>query len=216
MIPKLVIFDCDGVLVDSEPTTFAVITQNLRARGLDLLPDDMERLFLGGTMQGVGETAGRMGARIEQDWLANIYSVIHGQLAKGTPLITGIESVLDALDRHRICYSVGSNGSMEKMQITLGQHPNLWARLDGRIYSGQTHTKPKPAPDLYLYAAAAANIDPSQCVVVDDSPAGCRGATSAGIRCLGFAAASDGASLAAAGAEPFYDMADLPELLGLK
>ncbi len=100
------------------------------------------------------------------------------------------------------------------MQVTLGQHPALLARFKGHVYSGQDLGTPKPAPDLYLYAAAQLGVDPAQAVVVEDSPNGAKAARAAGMRCLGYAPQGN-AALAAVGAELFSDMRALPALLGL-
>lgn len=214
-IPKAVIFDCDGVLVDSEPITNAIIQENLAARGLVLTMQEIIDLFVGGTMAAVGERAAEMGATVEPDWLQSMYATMYAQLAQGTPIVTGVVDVLDLLDRAGIIYGVGSNGPPEKMNVTLGQHPDLYRRLEGRLFSSHVHAKPKPAPDLYLYAARAMGVSPSDCVVIDDSPSGCMGAINAGIRCLGYAEHTDGVALRRIGAEVFHDMADLPGLLGL-
>lgn len=213
--PGMVIFDCDGVLVDSEPATNAILHEDLAARGLDLTPDRVALLFTGGTMASVGETARRMGADIPDGWLHQIYGRMYTRLADGTPLIAGVEAVLDRLDAAGIGYAVGSNGALEKMRITLGQHPGVLRRLQDRLYSAHAHGTAKPAPDLYLLAARDAGMAPADCVVIDDSPAGCTAGVRAGMRTLGFAEHDDGARLRAVGAEPFHRMADLPGLLGL-
>ena len=124
----------------------------------------------------------------------------------------GILTVLDALDAASIPFAIGSNGSDDKMQITLGQH-GLIPRFKG-LFSGQTLGKPKPAPDLYLHAARALGANPAHCVVIEDSPTGARAAKAAGMRCMGYAPHGNPA-LADVGAELFSDMKDLPSLLGL-
>ena len=215
MIPRLVLFDCDGVLVDSEPITNKIMQANFAKRGLDLDMDQINATFVGGTMATAGKQAAQMGANINDDWVDEIYAEIFAGLAKGTPLIKGIENVLDQLDAAGIPYGVGSNGSFEKMEITLGQHPQIQQRLSGRIFSAHVHAKPKPAPDLYLFAAKAMGVDPRHCVVVDDSPSGCTAAVKAGIICHGFAEHDDGARLATVGARVFHQMANLPRILGL-
>jgi HAD superfamily hydrolase (TIGR01509 family) len=130
------------------------------------------------------------------------------------PLIPGIVAVLDALDVAGIPFAMGSNGTPEKMQITLGQH-GLVDRFRGHLYSGQALGRPKPAPDLYLHAAAALGVAPADCVVIEDSAAGARAARLAGMRCMGFAPHGHADRLKAEGALPFTAMADLPRLLGL-
>lgn len=212
MTPAAVIFDCDGVVVDSESLTFALLGQDLARYGLALPVPKMEALFLGGTVQGVFEKARAMGATLPDDWVSDFYARLYDQLAKETPLVPGILSVLDALDARSIPYAIGSNGSARKMEITLGQHPGLKARFNGHIYSAQIVSKPKPAPDLYLHAAYALGGSPERCVVVEDSPTGAMAAKAAGMRCMGYAPHGNPA-LQAAGADLFQDMQALPALL---
>lgn len=215
MRPAAVLFDCDGVLVDSEPITDRVIAANLTRHGLPLAPEAIHDLFRGGTMAGVGDEARRRGADLPEDWVEEVYGEMFAALALGTPLIPGIPALLDALDAARIPYAVGSNGPQRKMAVTLGQHPDLYRRLAGRIFSRHDVGRPKPAPDLYLHAAAALAAAPAACVVIEDSPTGVRAAVAAGMACFGYAPQGDGARLAAVGARPFRHMDELPALLGL-
>ena len=215
MKPAAVLFDCDGVLVDSEPITDRVIAANLTRHGLPLAPEAIHDLFRGGTMAGVGAEARRRGADLTEDWVEEVYGEMFAALALGTPLIPGVAALLDALDAAGIPYAVGSNGPQRKMAVTLGQHPDLYRRLAGRIFSRHEVGRPKPAPDLYLHAAAALAAAPAACVVIEDSLTGVRAARAAGMACFGYAPQGDGARLAAAGARPFRHMDDLPALLGL-
>lgn len=215
MRPGAVLFDCDGVLVDSEPITDRVIAANLARHGLRLAVSEVHTLFLGGTMAGVAEQARRLGAELPPDWVDQVYGEMFAELARGTPLIPGITGVLDALDAAGVPYAVGSNGPHRKMQITLGQHPGLHRRLQGRIFSRHDVARPKPAPDLYLHAAAALGVPSAACTVIEDSPPGARAARAARMACFGYAPHDDGAALVAEGARPFHAMADLPALLGL-
>ncbi|MBI1217303.1 MAG: HAD-IA family hydrolase [Rhodobacteraceae bacterium] len=210
-----IILDCDGVLVDSEPIAFDLLADDLARHGLVLTHDRLEHDFLGGTMYDVFARARTQGATLPDGWVADFYERLYARLAEGTPLVPGVAGVLDALDAAGIPYAVGSNGSDRKMQVTLGQHPDILARLHGRLFSGQTLGTPKPAPDLYLHAAAALDTAPGRCAVIEDSPTGCRAARAAGMACFGFSASGDGARLAAVGATVFHRMADLPALLGL-
>jgi HAD superfamily hydrolase (TIGR01509 family) len=213
--PNAVIFDCDGVVVDSEEMTFDLLVDEFAQHGLILTRDVIARDYIGGTMADVANRARASGARLPDDWVTRFYDRLYAHLAKGTRLIPGILDVLDALDAHGIPYAIGSNGSDAKMQITLGQHPGLIARFSGHLYSGQTLGRPKPAPDLYLHAAKALNAEPARCVVIEDSPTGARAARAAGMRCLGYAAHTPAERLIAEGAEPFHAMAALPGLLNL-
>lgn len=214
MTPKAVLFDCDGVIVDSEEIAFALIGEELSAHGLELSHDRMAELFLGGTMRGVYVTALELGADLPANWVALFYEQLYARLMLGTPLIPGVLALLERLDAAGIAYAIGSNGSMRKMEITLGQHPQVLRRFEGKLFSGQEMGMPKPAPDLYLHAAAALGMAAGDCVVVEDSPTGAKAARAAGMRCLGYAPKGNPA-LAAEAAELFADMAELPGLIGL-
>ena len=215
MRPAAVLFDCDGVIVDSEPITDRVIAANLARHGLEISLAEVSTLFLGGTIGGVAETVRARGIALPADWDAQIYEEIFARLAEGTPLVPGIERVLDALDVARIPFAVGSNGPHAKMDVTLGQHPDVQARLTGRIFSREDVARPKPAPDLYLHAARALGAAPETCVVIEDSITGIRAARAAGMRPFGYAANGDGAGLRAEGATVFDQMNALPALLSL-
>lgn len=213
--PKAILFDCDGVLVDSEAIAFDLLAQDLAAYGLHLTRAEMEERFLGGTIGGLFTTARSLGAALPDDWVDAFYGRMYVRLAQGTALIDGVVEVLDALDAAGITYAVGSNGSDQKMQITLGQHPAVMARLGRHLYSGQSLGCPKPDPGLWLHAARALGVDPADCVVIDDSPTGCLGAARARMRCLGLAEHDDGARLAATGAEVIGSLRDIPAKIGI-
>jgi HAD superfamily hydrolase (TIGR01509 family) len=142
---------------------------------------------------------------------------MYAMLEQGTPLIPGILPVLDALDAAGIPYAVGSNGTPEKMQITLGQH-GLIPRFRA-VLSGQAIGRPKPAPDLYLLAALQCGADPAACVVIEDSPAGAAAALAAGIPCLGFAPhgpdTPPARKMTNLGVPLFHRLQDLPSLFRL-
>lgn len=215
MIPAAVIFDCDGVIVDSEEMTFDLLVEEFADHGLPLTREVIARDYIGGTMADVARRARAAGATLPNTWVDSFYARLYAHLAKGTPLVPGVLGVLDALDQAGIPYAIGSNGSDEKMQVTLGQHPGLLARFKGHLYSGQTLGAPKPAPDLYLHAARRLGATPGTSIVIEDSPTGARAARAAQIRCFGYAAHTPADRLANEGAIPFTDMADLPRLLGL-
>ncbi len=215
MRPELVIFDCDGVIVDSETRSNQFIRDELAAHGLDLPLARIMSLFIGGTIASLADRAREMGARLPEGWVEEAYPRLCAHLAHDTPMIPGIVSVLDGLDRARMPYCIGSNGRHVKMRATLGQHPELALRFIDKVFAAQDVANPKPAPDLYLHAARMMGHAPSDCVVIEDSPTGARAARAAGIRCLGYAPEDDGARLRAEGAHPFHDMRELPRLLAL-
>jgi HAD superfamily hydrolase (TIGR01509 family) len=213
--PKAVLFDCDGVLVDTEPPTFALLQKDLAAHGLSLEIAEMERLFIGGTMERLADLSREMGADLAPDWVDRFYVKLYKHLETNAPIIEGVIALLDRLDAAGIPYAVGSNGRGAKMQVSLGQHPKLLARFNGHVYSGQDLGCPKPDPGLYLHAARSLGIAPADCVVVEDSATGAQAAANAGISCMGYAPHGATSALLATGAVPFGSMFDLPDLLGI-
>lgn len=215
--PAAVLFDCDGVIVDSERPTFDLILADLATRGLSLTLEEFETDYIGGTIETIGARASAAGAVLPEGWVAGIYASMYDMLGRGTPLIPGITAVFDRLDALGIPFAVGSNGPVEKMHISLGQH-GLIPRFRA-VLSAQALGRPKPAPDVYLAAAAACGADPAACVVVEDSPAGARAALAAGIPCFGYIGhgpeTPPARGLAALGLPLFRKMDDLPDLLGL-
>lgn len=215
--PQAVLFDCDGVVVDSEGPTLALFVEELAAHGLPLTLEAFEADYLGQTVEMVARQATAAGARLPEGWVAHFYGRMNEVMLAGVPLIPGVPSVLDRLDEAGVPYAMGSNGSLAKMRITLGQHG-----IEGRfraVLSGQALGRPKPAPDVYLAAAAACGVAPECCVVIEDSAQGARAGLAAGARVLGFAAHGTGSataqSLLALGVPLFHRMDDLPGLLGL-
>ncbi|OUS33502.1 haloacid dehalogenase [Rhodobacterales bacterium 56_14_T64] len=213
--PKLVIFDCDGVLVDSEVVSNLVLVENLAQFGLQLTVSDCMTHFVGGTMKAVMGKAQDMGADLPPTWVEDVYQEIYAALQKGVPLVAGIPALLATLDQEAIPCCVASNGGEEKMRITLGQN-DLWERFHpNAMFSAHTLGVAKPDPGLFLAAASHFDVQARDCVVVEDSATGAMAASRAGMRCLGYAPEGGGARLAEQGAEVFSSMAQVSELLGL-
>ncbi|PIB26035.1 hypothetical protein BFP76_13780 [Amylibacter kogurei] len=212
MQPKLVIFDCDGVLVDSEPATIAVLSQNIARYGIHMSEAECTQTFLGRTMSVIQTTLRDMGAELPDDWVAQIYAEIYAKLADTVEEIPGIKLVLDDLVAKGIPFCVGSNGSREKMGITLGR-TDLMRYFDGNIYSAHEIGVGKPDPTMYLTAALQFGVDPADCLVIEDSPSGAEAAKRAGMPCYGFIRETPRERM-----EPwchivFDDMAKLPQLI---
>lgn len=214
MPPEMVIFDCDGVIVDSETLSADVLCASLERHGLSLTRDAFMEIALGGTIKGVAQTAREMGAQLPSGWVDDVYEEIFSVLEAEVTAIDGIVAVLDQLDAAGIVYAVGSNGPHRKMQITLGR-TGLLSRFQGRIWSREDVPTPKPAPDVYLKAASKANVPAERCVVVEDSAPGARAAKAADMYCIGFAAETDPLTLEPVCDELFDHMDELPGLLGL-
>lgn len=213
MTPELVIFDCDGVLVDSEPATDVVISDFLNHHGLPVTPAEVHRLFVGGTMQSVGEEAMRRGATLPDGWLDQLYGAVFDRLRAGVPVIAGVTELLHRLEQAGIRVAIASNGPVEKMKITL-RPAGLWDRFAPHIYSGHDHG-PKPAPDMILRIMADAGVTSGKTVMIDDSAPGCRSAQAAGIACFGYVADGDPARLDGTGATPVTSMQAIAQALDL-
>ena len=211
---KLVIFDCDGVLVDSEPITNRMMAEDMTKHGLPMTRDEAIELFVGGTIHSVFELARSKGAALPDNWVDDFYERMIETLRKEVTIIPGVEGVLDALDRVGIPYCVASNGPVRKMEATLGA-TGLWDRLQGRLYSAHDVGVAKPDPGLFLHSALQMRVIPSDAVVIEDSNSGVRAAETARMRCFGYTRDTPEAKLTAHGAIPFDDMADLPALLGI-
>ena len=211
---ELAIFDCDGVLVDSETIAHRSLAAALEELGLSVTLDEAFALFMGNTLaQSVAIIEERLGRPLPGDffpaWRERLYATFREAPVRS---VAGVEQVLDALTCP-IC--VVSNGPIRKMETTLGV-TGLLARFEGRIFSPDLGLPGKPSPDLFLAAARALGADPSRTVVIEDSPKGVAGARAAGMTVLGFTGAphTDAAELTAAGASAlFSDMRELPALL---
>jgi HAD superfamily hydrolase (TIGR01509 family) len=208
----LVIFDCDGVLVDSEPIANRVLADLLAGCGLRLGADEVMKRFVGRTKRGCIELATELlgaplPASFATDWDAALFSAFRAELRA----VEGVAEALDALD---VPYCVATNSSPERLAIAL-EATGLAARFEGRRFSATQVARPKPAPDLFLHAAHTMGMPPGQCVVIEDTPTGVRAAVAAGMKVLGFAAAphTDAAALQSAGATIFRRMPDLLPML---
>lgn len=215
-LPGLVIFDCDGVLVDSEPITNRMMAKDITAAGVPMTTAQAIELFVGGTIASAFEKARGMGARLPDDWVAGFYDRMIATLNDEVEAVPGIHTVLEQLDNAQIPWVIASNGPMRKMQATLGR-TGLWdlagGAEGGRIFSAHDVGVAKPDPGLFLYAAKSHDTAPEHCIVIEDSASGARAAQAAGMTCYGFTADTPAEKLTAHGAIPFDDMAKLSPLI---
>ncbi len=214
----LTIFDCDGVLVDSEDAANRVMVEMLAGIGFEIgLADCMAR-FVGKSMATVqAEVAEETGLAFPPGWTEEIRArTIETLQRERVAAIPGIREVVAAHRAARRPYCVASSGRVEKMHATLGS-AGLMPLFSEVLFSATTVGRGKPAPDLFLHAAEAMGYAPAACVVVEDSLPGVQAAVAAGMRVCAYAAAPyvDAAALAELGAEVFTDMGELPGLLGL-
>ena len=212
MAVALVIFDCDGVLIDSEPIANRVLGAQLARIGLRLHPDEVMRRFVGRTRAGCLELAAALLGRELPAGFANAWD--QALFAAFAAELRAIDGVQDAIASIATSICVASNSSRERMRVSLGA-AGLLARFEGRMFSAQEVARPKPAPDLFLHAAASMGAAPGDCAVIEDTPTGVEAAVAAGMAVFGYAggAHSSAHALAAAGAIVFRHMRELPALL---
>ena len=209
----LVIFDCDGVLVDSEPIANRVFTDLLNELGLATTLEETMRDYVGRSMASCMAIVGeRLGRPVPDDFIDAFRDRTADAFRAELRAVPGIEAALDAISDASLPTCVASSGEHRKIRLSLGL-TGLLPRFDGRIFSAQDVARGKPHPDLFLHAARAMDADPSRCVVIEDSPLGVRAGVAAGMTVLGFAARTEPGALAELGALTFDDMTRLPEVL---
>jgi HAD superfamily hydrolase (TIGR01509 family) len=209
----LVIFDCDGVLVNSEQVANEVFAEVLlQVCGLKFTLEEMFDTFVGHSrLQCLEKVEAILGepppAELDQRYQDDINLALMDSVAA----IEGIETVLRNL---ALPFCVASSGSHDKMKLILGK-TGLMRLVEGNIFSTSEVERGKPHPDIYLYAATVmGSHQPERCLVIEDSPIGVTGAVAAGMKVFGFAELMPAHKLKASGAHLVFDhMHDLPDLI---
>ncbi|MER5637295.1 HAD family hydrolase [Kitasatospora sp. NPDC002227] len=207
----LVIFDCDGVLLDSERLAVRVDAMVLAALGWELSTEEIVHRFVGRSHESmVSQVEAHLGRALPAGWEAEFQPWYDQAFAAELAPVEGIEAALDAIG---LPTCVASSSSHRRLRATLGQ-TGLLPRFEGRIFSASEVAEGKPAPDLFLHAAARTGVRPERCVVVEDSRFGVAAARAAGMRAFGYAGGLTPAQwLEGPGTVVFDDMAELPALL---
>ncbi|GEB47706.1 MULTISPECIES: HAD family hydrolase [Streptomyces] len=183
---ELVIFDCDGVLVDTERIGPRVVAAMTTEVGWPLTPEDVRELFLGTPEPYLlAEVRRHATVPVDASWLDDYRARVAAAFDAAPHTMPGVPEVLDALDARGTAYCVASSGSHSRIRHSLTA-TGLWDRFPGRIFSAEDVAEGKPAPDLFLHAAAECGAPPARCLVVEDSPAGVRAALAAGMPVLGY------------------------------
>lgn len=208
---KLVIFDCDGVLVDSEKITIRVLTGMLNKLGLAVNEEDIFKRFVGKSVAQCNTIITEMlGRPMPTEFWSDFHFLLIDAMESSLQPVPGIT---EALDRIRLPYCVATNGTHAKMRTTLGI-TGLLPRFEGTRYSAEDVAYGKPAPDLFLHAAAAFGISPADCIVVEDTATGVSAGIAAGMTVFGYAALTPSDLLLKAGAHrTFDDMTKLPSMI---
>jgi HAD superfamily hydrolase (TIGR01509 family) len=208
---ELVIFDCDGVLVDSERIAVRVQVALGAELGWPLTENEVVDRFIGRSHAAIREqVAARLGEDTAAVW-SERFEQRHREAVDAE--LAPVDGLPEALDALVLPTCVASSGSHDKMRHTLGR-TGLHARFAGRIFSATEVSRGKPAPDLFLHAARRMGVDPAACAVVEDSRPGVQAARAAGMRSFGYAGGLTPAErLEGPGTTVFHDMRKLPTLV---
>ncbi|KJC48349.1 hydrolase [Bradyrhizobium sp. LTSP849] len=204
--PDLIIFDCDGVLVDSELLSCRCLSEVLAEFGFDLHVEQALELFLGRSTAAIGQYYRERGEILPDDFLPRLKARVLETFAGALQPIPGVSAVLSELKAPRC---VASSSDIDRVSLSLNV-TGLASHFDSRLYTAQMVKHGKPAPDLFLYAAEKMKADPKRALVIEDSVSGVQAAKAAGMTVWGFVGGShyhgrDGhAILAAAGADRVF------------
>jgi HAD superfamily hydrolase (TIGR01509 family) len=206
--PELLIFDCDGVLVDTETISNRLFAEAISAAGLPTSLEDSMMRYRGRTMEScMALVEERLGRSLPEGWLEVYRTRQVAEFAKGVDPIPGVTAVIETAEARGIATCVASSGSVAKMRQTLGL-ARLPPHFETRLFSASVVTQGKPAPDIFLYAAKRMGVKPARCLVIEDSVPGVIAARAAGMGVLGYAGDphTDAAAHEREGAHVIHDM----------
>ena len=214
---RLVVFDCDGVLIDSEGLSNRVVAQELGELGWPITGEQSERLFIGMSLPDMQPLIERqLGRKLPPGWADRLAVRVTAAMAVEVEPMPGAAEALSATEALGLDWRVASNSSRLEMEAKFAR-TGLAGRVRGRLHGIDDvmaeGRRGKPAPDLFLRAASSAGVDPAACLVLEDSVLGARAAAAAGMTCLGFRPDGDPAPLAHEGALVFRALSELPLLL---
>lgn len=210
---RLVIFDCDGVLVDSETLANRVCADEVTLLGWPMTGAEAMAHFMGLRLLDVASLVEACTGRpVPPGWVGHLQGRLVDVLGREVEPVPGAADVLRATAALGLAYRVASNSSHEEMAAKFAR-TGLAPLVAGRVHSARDVARGKPAPDVFLAAAAAEGVPPGACLVVEDSVPGARAAAAAGMACVGLDPHGDGAHLRAEGATPVRALADLPAIL---
>ena len=209
---RLVIFDCDGVLIDSEGPAARVTAREVSLLGWPLTPDQALARFVGLRLSDMPAlVAAQTGQPVPPGWVEHLRDRLIETFATDVEAMPGAAAVLQATTALGLPYRVASNSSHEEMAVKFAR-TGLAPLVEGRTHSARDVAAGKPAPDVFMAAAAAEGVPPHACIVVEDSLPGIRGALAAGMVCIGLDPHGPGERLRAAGAHPIRALSELPAL----
>jgi HAD superfamily hydrolase (TIGR01509 family) len=213
---QLVIFDCDGVLVDSEPISNDVLARMLTAEGLPTTLSEARRDYQGLLLADVlAHAEAKLGRALPDDWLAQYERDRAAAFHRDLKAVPEAAEIVERIGAAGLDVCVASQGKLEKTRLSLRLTGLRRLFSERELFSAESVPRGKPHPDLFLHAAATMGAAAARCVVVEDTPSGVAAGVSAGMRVLGYAADSDAAALVRGGAEVFGALGELPALLGV-
>ncbi len=212
-----ILFDCDGVLVDSEHLVNRLIWQMLNELGIDISLEDSTQRFLGKAIrEELDAIAAMRGAPLPPDWLSAFHARRNALLGAEVEAVPHVAQAIEALSALGVPMAVASGADRTKVELQLNRTGLIhrFQPADARIFSATEVARSKPAPDVYLLAAHRLGVAPSRCVVIEDSPTGVTAGHTAGMTVLAYTGRNAPGPLMAAGAtRTFTDMRHLPALL---
>ena len=209
---RLVIFDCDGVLVDSEGPSARVTAREVSLLGWSITAAEAMTRFMGLRLSDLPAlVTAHTGRPVPPGWVEHVRGRLIDTLAHETEAMPGAAAALQATAALGLPYRIASNSSHEEMAVKFAR-TGLASLVAGRIHSARDVAAGKPAPDVFLAAAAAEGVAPQACIVVEDSLPGTRGAMAAGMACIGLDPHGPGEALRTAGAYPIQALSELPAL----
>jgi HAD superfamily hydrolase (TIGR01509 family) len=214
--PQLVIFDCDGVLVDSEVISNRILADRLTAEGLPTTVAEARRDYQGLLLGDVlARAQAKLGRTLPDGWMTAYERDRAVAFRRELRPVAGASEAVQRIQAAGINVCVASQGKLEKTRLSLELTGLDGLFAESARFSAESVSRGKPSPELFLYAAEAMRAEPVECVVVEDTPSGVIAAVSAGMRALGYVADSDKRAIRDAGAETMHSLAQLPALLGL-
>jgi HAD superfamily hydrolase (TIGR01509 family) len=210
---RLVIFDCDGVLVDSEGPSNRVVAEEITALGWPMTTEESQALFVGRRLSDIpAMVEPKIGRPVPSDWIEHLREKLIAMLAGEVEAMPGAHDVLLAVTDLGLPFRVASNSSHAEMAVKF-ERTGIAHLVQGLMHSARDVPRGKPAPDVFLAAAKAGGVPPEACLVVEDSVPGAMAARAAGMACVGLAPYGDDPALRAVGAVLVRSLDELPAIL---
>jgi len=214
ILPGLVIFDCDGVLVDSEHASFEVAREVAGELGIDLTFEQNRPYFGTRDSDMFEDLAAKHGLALPAGFLEHVEERKMARYHQGVPMIPGAMHAIRRIVAAGLPLCVASSATVERTRVKL-EPIGLLVFFGDHVFTAYDVARGKPAPDIFLHAAERMGVPPADCVVIEDAAAGVRAGIDAGMRVLGFAPKGDVLGFSDLGAEPFHSLTDIPRLIGL-